>query len=326
MNQCKKFQNMFYEYIDGTLAKADEVQLLEHLETCAQCKEEFMFVKEVEQELHNIPMAPLPENFNAKLRENLTRINLEKPEEKKRSFLKWLPKYGLAVSAAAAFAIMIMAYSGNFKLAEYPSGSDSSLPVTATSSPDTTEYNTGSEQPDTQPVQQEKTGTADSADAGSNAAGKQGSAPTKAPAKQSGSATKKPAAVQQTKAPVSSAAPQAASNEAASGSDSTIQTDKSSFAGGGAGGSSAVSAYAGNVASARSTQGLIFVIHSTVDSQTLKQLYALPTFQVVGGNRYQMQRSYQNELIKALKNLEYSIHFSSETSRIDKDAVIIELI
>ena len=50
---------MFYEYMDGTLGKADEVRLLEHLETCTQCKEEFAFVKAVEQELQDIPMACL---------------------------------------------------------------------------------------------------------------------------------------------------------------------------------------------------------------------------------------------------------------------------
>lgn len=326
MNQCKKFQNMFYEYMDGTLGKADEVRLLEHLETCTQCKEEFAFVKAVEQELQDIPMAPLPENFNVKLRENLVRVNLEKPQENKRSFLKFLPKYGLAVSAAAAFAIMIMAYGGNFKPADYQSGSDSNLPMAVTSAPEASDYSTEAEQPHTQ-IQQEISGQEkvydDSTVSENKPEDEQSKPSTKSPSKRPGSTVQKPNTAYQTKAPVSTSSPQTPESETPStGSGFTSETDK----GNSGGGSGASSQYGINSASTRTTQGLIFVIHSTVDSQTLKQLYALPTFQVVGGNRYQMQRSYQNDLIKALKNLEYSIHFSSETSRIDKDAVIIELI
>ena len=326
MNQCKKFQNMFYEYMDGTLGKADEVRLLEHLETCTQCKEEFAFVKAVKQELQDIPMAPLPENFNVKLRENLIRVNLEKPQENKRSFLKFLPKYGLAVSAAAAFAIMIMAYGGNFKPADYQSGSDSNLPMAVTSAPEASDYSTEAEQPHTQ-IQQEINGQEkvydDSTVSENKPEDEQSKTSTKAPSKRPGSTVQKPNTAYQTKAPVSTPSPQTPESETPStGSGFTSETDK----GNSGGGSGASSQYGINSASTRTTQGLIVVIHSTVDSQTLKQLYALPTFQVVGGNRYQMQRSYQNDLIKALKNLEYSIHFSSETSRIDRDAVIIELI
>lgn len=322
---------MFYEYMDGLLSKADEARLLEHLETCSQCKKDFAFAQSVEQQLQLLPLAPLPEDFDVKLREKLVKLTSEKPAEKKKDLLKFLPRYGLAVSAAAAFAIMLLAYNSNLKPADYPSGSDVNLPAATTSAPEETER-VG--QPDVQ-IQQEKGSTEkgfqdDPSEAESKTENTQGTtAPSKSPApKPSGSASQKTNSTYRSKAPAKTAAPESAMKDAPSVISGNDSESMPAMAGGGSsgGGSSPMLQSNANAMSARSAQGLIFVIHSTVDSQTLKQLYALPTFQVVGGNRYQMQRSYQNDLIKVLKNLDYSIHFSSETSRVDKDAVIIELI
>lgn len=324
MKQCNKFQNMFYEYMDGTLCKADEVRLLEHLETCAPCKEEFAFVKAIHRELQEIPAAPLPENFAEKLHENLIKVRLEQPQKTKRNLFRLLPKYGAAISAAAAFTIMIMAYNGYFKPAEYPSGSDSSLSATAPPVPEAEYTPETTPQPTVQAMpespEEDHSGTSEA-----KTGGGQSSSLTKAPAKQpSGSTEQKPNAVSPPKSSSSSSGSQDAAQENPSADwNFAAQPDKSNAGGSGGG---PVTQYSFNSSTARASQNLIIVVHSTVDRQTLKQLYALPTFEVVGGNRYQMQRSYQNDLIKALKNLEYSIHFSSETSRIDKDAVIIELI
>lgn len=333
MSQCKEFQKMFYEYIDGTLSKADEVRLTEHLETCRECREELAFVKSISQELRNQPMAPLPENFTSTLREQLVKANMDKPVKKKKGFLSYLPRYGFAVSAVAAFAIMIIAYQNNLQPLEYPSGADNNLLQTITSSP-TPVQTENSEQVPIEPQDVEsipEIPQKDEAQQQDNPSDKSGSA--KRPLQTARPSINRPGTQSQSNSGATTTLPPQtpASTQPPSG-------ETTSSSGGSGGGSSAENNLAGEKGApysasnednsnsvVRSNQNLIFVIHSTLDSETLQNLYALPSFQVVGGNRYQMQRAYQNELIKALKNVDYSIQFASETSRVDIDAIIIEL-
>ncbi len=288
MNSCEKFQDMFDEYIDGTLSKADEVQLKEHLESCALCREELAFLEKMEEELHALPMAPLPDHFSSALREKLEKEPI--PQKSKVFFLNHWGKYGSALSAAAAIALIILFGHGDLGSHEQPSGD-----IIPTSDP---MHYASPVQPTTAPL-----------------VATQSPAPV---ATQQPAATKRPSTGYNAPRPTANPNPDPVYDQ-----NNRANTSESKVSGGGSAGSSGSSSGSG---ANTGSQGLMFVIHGTVDSATLKQLQAIPTFQVVGGNWYQMQRSYQNQLIQALREYEYSIHFSSETSRVDHDSFIIELV
>ena len=327
MNQCKKIQDLFYPYIEGTLDKRQEELLFKHLESCPACQEEFTFVKAIQNELHSQPEVPLPENFNIALREKLVKANLETPQ--KKNLLSYLPRYGLAVSAVAVFAIMIFAHNVNLQPAEYPSGSDiqgiTPLPAaTASSSPEqqmnrldqAQVQEAGDTQMQADPdTETELPNTSDKIS--NNAPSDNKKTATKAP-----KPTVRPA---RTNTPSKTPTPYTDSDNNGKTSENT---------GGGSGASNYVNPTSDNETISENPQTpretraiqMIFVIHGSADKETMDSLKALQSFQQIDGNRYQIQRAYQNQLILALKNVEYSIHFASEAGRFGDDTIIIELI
>ncbi len=304
MHECEKFQNLIPEYIDGTISKADEVRLTEHLEECPHCQKELEFTRNVMKSLKEIPSAPLPEQFHAELRRKLEIIGTPS----KKTLLHYLPKYSFAVSAVAAFALMVMAYHGNWKPAEQQPSDVESLKTVSPVMQET--------QPD---IAKDIVNTSPSSDHIFAANETQTVKPqqTSAPSNNSGK-------ISQTTKPKSPVAPSSGNQKVASPSQN--QTPSSGGGSGGGGSASHVTHQETNGATQRKTQGVIFVVHSTVSQKTLDLLYDLPTCQAVDANYYQLSRSYQNKLIELLKECEYSIHFASEASRVDDSAIIIELI
>ncbi len=303
MQECEKIQNLIFEYIDGSISKANEARLTDHLEKCDHCQKELEFAKNMMHSLQEIPSAPLPEQFNRELRKKLEGVALPV----KKSWMKHLPKYSFAVSAVAAFAIMIIAYHGHLSPQIEQQPGETGL-LMSTASPDAQQL-----QPDVinnvhdSSVSQDKTQAANPK-------------PSAAPKKNS-------TAIVQTAKPKLPETSFSANQKVSSPvQDQVSVAGKSSSGSSGGGNSSQTARQESGSGTQRKPQGIMFVVHSTVSQRTLDLLYSLPSFQAVDANYYRIPRSYQNKLIELLKDCEYSIHFASEASRVDESAIIIELI
>ena len=64
---CKKYQAMLSEYIDGELSPKDEGLLLKHIDSCESCKSEFLMLKSLTASLKSSEEIELPENFHENL-------------------------------------------------------------------------------------------------------------------------------------------------------------------------------------------------------------------------------------------------------------------
>ncbi len=307
MHECEKFQNLILEYADGSISKADEARLTEHLEACAHCRKELEFTKNMLQSLQEIPSVPLPEHFHAQLHQKLESVTVAP----KKNLLHHLPKYSFAVSAVAAFAIMVIAYNSSWKPTEQQSGE---LPQLSTTSP------VVETQPDMTNNVQNTLPTGDN----NVSFNEQHFHPqqTSAPVKNYGKASQ----TSQTTKPKSTAMPSSENQKNASALQDQAPASGGGSSGGGGGGSSQSARAESGGSTQNKAPGIMFVVHSTISQRNLDLLYGLPTCREVDANYFQLSRSYQNKLIELLKECEYSIHFASEASRVDDSAIIIELI
>lgn len=120
---CDQFKSQLHDYLDGALSAMEQDNLEAHAEACPECAKELSEMKEVLKLLKDLPIEPLPENFEANLHEALVResaamqhnpnqVHGQKAEARvnfKARFNKW--QRGLSY-AAAVFLVGIVGLGG----------------------------------------------------------------------------------------------------------------------------------------------------------------------------------------------------------------------
>ncbi len=113
---CDQIQEKMHDYLDGDLSSEMRAQIEAHLDDCPACKEAYSDLKEVLQLLKELPIEPLPENFEATLHEALERESKairqtvqNKVSPLRQRFKKW--QRGLSY-AAAVFLVGVVGLSG----------------------------------------------------------------------------------------------------------------------------------------------------------------------------------------------------------------------
>ncbi len=148
---CEEFGEMLNNYAD--LSDKDKMLMTEHMEKCAECRDEFDFMMSIIAQLNTLPRIETPEDFAAELNKKLDGI------QKSNRILEFARRNYRQLSTAAACLLLAVVIGANGKtlLNRIPSDtSDSVNPVTQ-ALPDTTPApiggasqiaaNTASEQP-----------------------------------------------------------------------------------------------------------------------------------------------------------------------------------
>jgi hypothetical protein len=99
MRKCSEFSEFYTDYIDGALNEEMRAEFDAHLNICPDCVKQLESFKSVITTLHELPIEPLPDDFNARL---LTRLHVEK-----RRKALWFPALGVAVAAMVIGMLMV---------------------------------------------------------------------------------------------------------------------------------------------------------------------------------------------------------------------------
>lgn len=112
---CEQFKSQLHDYLDGALSAKEQDNLEAHAAACPECAKELSEMKEVLKLLKDLPIEPLPENFEANLHEALVRESATLQQKSgarvnfKARFNKW--QRGLSY-AAAVFLVGIVGLGG----------------------------------------------------------------------------------------------------------------------------------------------------------------------------------------------------------------------
>ena len=107
LNKCKKTQNLIFDYIDGILPIGKQKSVKKHLDSCSTCNSVYKGSLLLKEQLSNIKLEELPEDFEKELHLKLTQENTAK--RKNRIFIP-----ALSSSLAAAIVAVVM-FNVNFK-------------------------------------------------------------------------------------------------------------------------------------------------------------------------------------------------------------------
>lgn len=107
LNKCKKTQNLIFDYIDGILPIGKQKSVKKHLETCSTCNSVYKESLLLKEQLSNIKLEELPEDFEKELH-----LKLAQKNSAKRKNSIFVPALSSAVAAAMVAIIM---FNVNFK-------------------------------------------------------------------------------------------------------------------------------------------------------------------------------------------------------------------
>ena len=104
---CKNYQDMISDYIDGLLSD-DEIKDFEtHISKCENCKEEYEITKEIVDSCDDLEEIELPYDFNKKLHEKLVLVNEDKKIKKLPWYKDWKVYSGIAAIFIFAFLLKV---------------------------------------------------------------------------------------------------------------------------------------------------------------------------------------------------------------------------
>ncbi len=103
MSGCEKYAELMNRYLDGDLPASQISDLLDHLETCASCRNRFDALKIMAFEMRHMQTDP-PSALHGQIMQAVQRSNQRRP----RAYLK------TAFAIAACAAVMALAVNGNF--------------------------------------------------------------------------------------------------------------------------------------------------------------------------------------------------------------------
>jgi len=107
-DRCK-FSEKIYMYIDNQLDEQQKAIMLEHMEKCNSCKEEFELFNVVQNEFKGMEEVKLPNGYHQKLHMKLVKAVNESNTETKRSYFGFMNKF---VPIAAAMLLVFVTVKG----------------------------------------------------------------------------------------------------------------------------------------------------------------------------------------------------------------------
>lgn len=96
---------LYTEYLEGTLNAAMQERVEEHLHSCARCTAELAELRQLRTDLRALPVLPLPADFKVAVRE---RIRLQQPAPR-QFVLNWrVATFTSTLAAAAVFMLLLL--------------------------------------------------------------------------------------------------------------------------------------------------------------------------------------------------------------------------
>lgn len=99
MSDCQKYLDMINPFIDNELSKEEREEFLKHISNCENCREEFNQIKDMVENIKNIPLEVVPKELHNEI---MNRVRGEK-----RISFPW-QKYSLI---AAAFICVFVIFN-----------------------------------------------------------------------------------------------------------------------------------------------------------------------------------------------------------------------
>lgn len=113
-NTCKKYENLIYDYIDGTLNEKQSVKVKKHLETCDNCKELQQLFIMLKENFNEIILESVPSDFNSQL--HLKLVN--EAQKSTTHQHKFIPYVNVAVTVALLALVIFNANTYNKPITE----------------------------------------------------------------------------------------------------------------------------------------------------------------------------------------------------------------
>lgn len=107
INDCEQFAKRLSSYTDGEMDKLEKERWEQHLRTCAACSTLLRRVKDLGEQLRNLPQVKVSPDFNVVLR---ARIRMEQHRRVWPQFLTE-PLWGWRLPAFGAAAVLFLAVS-----------------------------------------------------------------------------------------------------------------------------------------------------------------------------------------------------------------------
>lgn len=114
MTSCRTIRNGFSAYLDGALTGVAMRQTADHLDTCAECRDEFAAWRSMQDSLATLGSAKAPANLALRLR---VAISQERARTARRSFAHWQVRWQntfapFLLRASAGFASSALLLGG----------------------------------------------------------------------------------------------------------------------------------------------------------------------------------------------------------------------
>ena len=111
MQNCYNFKNLISQYLDGEISYKDKEFFEEHLHECPECQELFNGIKVTKNQLKNLPVPELSQDFMTNLRDKIIQLRKDQSEDSSTfsNFFNRIPI--LSYGFATALIVLITAFS-----------------------------------------------------------------------------------------------------------------------------------------------------------------------------------------------------------------------
>jgi hypothetical protein len=115
--KCYRIKKFLSEYIDGTLDKKTATVVERHLETCKDCRREYVSLHKLIEDLSSMERLEAPTDFLIKLHERIDSSSRAKKSPRRLFFPLpgWVSKGLIATAAAAALALIVFNNNVRYK-------------------------------------------------------------------------------------------------------------------------------------------------------------------------------------------------------------------
>ena len=125
-------QELFSDYLEGTLAEAERGQLAAHLEGCADCRAELEALRTTLRSLSGLRSLPPPENFVRKVEQRIARRSRGRFFGQERVLMRipfeWI-SFVIIILMLAVYMIMLQGQVKKVHPGPGSGGAGSSMPI-----------------------------------------------------------------------------------------------------------------------------------------------------------------------------------------------------
>lgn len=100
MKSCAEFEELISEFLDGTLAKDEQIALMKHMSGCPDCQKYFDDLVAMHESMEDMEEAPVPEDFSRRVMSAVRETKQDAPHKTVRA--PWVRWAALAACCAVA--------------------------------------------------------------------------------------------------------------------------------------------------------------------------------------------------------------------------------